>query len=114
MPSNPCLTAISYADNPSLKHNDSKPVNGPESEIVKKDTEYIEECYNTDTKEITKLKEQYASMLEGQDISMTIDECQMQMTYENYNKATDFELPEEAKKAEDISEVIPDEDKTEK
>lgn len=60
------------------------------------------------------VKEQYASMLEGQDISMTIDECQMQMTYENYNKATDFELPEEAKKAEDISEVIPDEDKTEK
>lgn len=56
------------------------------------------------------LKEQYASMLEGQDISMTIDKCQMQMTYENYNKATDFELPEEAKKAEDITEVVPDKD----
>lgn len=43
-----------YADNPSVKLSDSTEVSGSETEVVKKDTEYIEECYNTDTKEITK------------------------------------------------------------
>ena len=43
-----------YADNPSVKLSNSTQVSNSETEVVKKDTEYIEECYNTDTKEITK------------------------------------------------------------
>lgn len=43
-----------YADNPSLRLSNSTPVSSPKTDIVKKDTEYIEEIYNTDTKEITK------------------------------------------------------------
>lgn len=45
--------------------------------------------------------EQYKSM--GQEISMSVDKCQMDLTYDNYNKATDFELPEEAKNAQEVS-----------
>lgn len=47
--------------------------------------------------------EQYSSMLgEGQEISMSVDKCEMQLTYDKYNKATDFELPEEAKNAKEV------------
>lgn len=50
--------------------------------------------------------EQYKAMLgTGQEITMKVDECQMQITYDNYNKATDFELPEEAKNAEEVDTV---------
>ena len=48
--------------------------------------------------------EQYKGMLgEGKEISMSVDKCQMELTYDNYNKATDFELPEEAKNAQEVS-----------
>lgn len=48
--------------------------------------------------------EQYKGMLgEGQEISMSVDKCQMELTYDNYNKATDFELPEEAKNAQEVN-----------
>ncbi|MCI8410700.1 MAG: hypothetical protein HFJ09_15810 [Lachnospiraceae bacterium] len=46
--------------------------------------------------------EQYKSMLgDEKEISMSVDECQMKLTYDKYNKATDFELPEEAKNAQE-------------
>ena len=43
-----------YADNPAVKISDSTQVSSNETEVVKKNTEYIEECYNTDTQEITR------------------------------------------------------------
>lgn len=47
------------------------------------------------------LLEQYKAALEGKDISMSVDSCKMELTYDKYNKATDFELPEEAKNAQE-------------
>lgn len=46
---------------------------------------------------------QYEAMLGGSDqkVTMSVDKCQMEMTYDNYDKATDFELPEEAKNAKE-------------
>lgn len=46
--------------------------------------------------------EQYKTMLKDQkDIKMSVDSCKMELTYDKYNKATDFELPEEAKNAQE-------------
>lgn len=45
--------------------------------------------------------EQYKAALEGKDISMSVDSCKMELTYDKYNKATNFELPEEAKNAQE-------------
>lgn len=45
--------------------------------------------------------EQYKAALEGKDISMSVDSCKMELTYDKYDKATDFELPEEAKNAKE-------------
>lgn len=42
------------------------------------------------------------AMMGGSDMKVAVNKCDMNMTYENYNKATDFELPEEAKNAEEV------------
>ena len=42
----------------------------------------------------------------GKDISMSVDKCQIELAYDNYNKAADFELPEEAKKTQEIEPQI--------
>lgn len=53
---------------------------------------------------IQNVLEQYKTMLEDQkDIKMSVDSCKMEMTYDKYNKATDFELPEEAKNAKEAT-----------
>lgn len=49
--------------------------------------------------------EQYASILTGGadvEIKFTLNKCDISMTYSNYNKAADFEIPEEAKNAKEI------------
>lgn len=42
---------------------------------------------------------------ETEEVSITIDECKMNVTYDKLNEAEDFELPEEAKNAQDISDL---------
>lgn len=43
-----------YEANPSINISQTAQVSDTDSAVVKKDTEYIEECYNTDTEEMTK------------------------------------------------------------
>lgn len=47
----------------------------------------------------TVLEQYKAYMPEGTNMNMNVDKCELQFTYENYNNATDFELPDEAKNA---------------
>lgn len=63
-----------------------------------------------DLKDVTQgifdeLMKQYSSLLTGGadvEIKLTFSKCNMEVTYDNYNKATDFEIPEDAKKAEEV------------
>lgn len=52
-----------------------------------------------------KAMEQYGSLLTGgadTEMKFTLNKCDISMTYSNYNKAADFEIPEEAKNAKEI------------